>query len=89
MEEKVTVFMLIPTSTSTAKPQNIIDCVKRMVGTLNCEQADDACALRIDTILNDDQRNEIINTCKKVNYTGLFIIAPRECENIKDTYIEL
>lgn len=91
MEEKLTVFILVPTTKPITKsPSSMLNKIRSMIGELNCEQNDEnVCALRIDYHIDEQQRTKILEECRKNNYEGMFVIAPEECEYIHPDYIEL
>ncbi len=87
--EKLSVFMLIPTNKTLELPQIIIAEIKNMIGTLNCKQPSDNCILHINYQISEDQMAEISEFCSDAGFTGFFIIAPEECDNFHELYVEL
>lgn len=87
--EKVSVFILIPTNKTLELPQTIIEEIKHMIGTLNCKQPSDNCVLHINYQISEEQMEEISKFCDNAGFTSFFIIAPKECNNFHELYVEL
>lgn len=87
--EKISAFFLIPTDKPLELPQSVINEIIPMIGSMNCTQPSNDCVLFIEYQISEEQRDEILKICNNAGFTGFFIIAPEECDNFHEHYVEL
>lgn len=87
---KVSALFLVATKTSNPDVNKVMNELTNMIGSLNCEMNDsDIAALRIDYEVSEEQQEKLSEYVRKQGYEPMFVIAPMECKNIRESAIIL